>query len=158
MPVRHQRPAGPLHAALRRHVRERFAATVQLMLSNRHVLQGRTLDISLGGMQLVLPESLPLHSECGLSLTIPAIPMGAKVITARAQVTSIVCSGREHGFLAGLRFTSLPTASRTALLSYLQARGIDHPQPGRPRNRAGDASHAHGHDGLDASGLLIRKH
>ncbi|WP_298232001.1 PilZ domain-containing protein [uncultured Azohydromonas sp.] len=157
MPVRHQQPAGSSNTALRRHVRERFATTVQLTLSDQRVLRGRTLDISLGGMQLVLPESLPLHGECALSLTIPAIPMGAKVITARAQVTSIVCSGRVHGFLAGLRFTTFPSASRAALLRYLQARDIHrHPQPGRPRNRADDAGH--GHDGLAASDPLIRKH
>jgi c-di-GMP-binding flagellar brake protein YcgR len=139
MPVRHPQPAGFSNTALRRHVRERFATTGQLTLSDQRVLQGRTLDISLGGLQVVLPQSLPLQGECGLSLTIPAIPMGAKVITARAQVTSIVCSGREHGFLTGLRFTTFPTASRAALLRYLQARDLHpHPQPGRLRSHAGD--------------------
>ncbi len=157
MPVRHQQPAGSLNASLRRHVRERFATTVQLTLPNQRVLQGRTLDISLGGMQVVLPENLPLHGECRLSLTIPAIPMGAKVITARAQVTSIVCSGREQGFLAGLRFTTLPTASRAALLRYLQARDIkQHLPSGHPHSLDGDASH--GHDGFAAFDSLIHKH
>ncbi|WP_028999415.1 PilZ domain-containing protein [Azohydromonas australica] len=141
MPVRHPQPAGSSTTALRRHVRERFATTVQLTLPNRRVLRGRTLDISLGGMQLVLPESLPLHGECELSLTIPAIPMGAKVITARARVTSIVCSGRERGFLTGLRFTTFPTASRAALLRYLQARDLNrHPPSARPHRRVADNS------------------
>ena len=154
MPVRHPLPASHPDTALRRHVRERFATTVELTLPDRRVLRGRTLDISLGGMQLVLPASLPLHSECGLSLTIPAIPMGAKVITARAQVTSIVCSGRQHGFVAGLRFTTFPTASRAALQRYLQAREIN--QHGRPRLRAGDA---HPDDGDPAApGLRLLKH
>lgn len=155
MPVRHQPPAGSSTTALRRHVRERFATTVRLALPHQRVLQGHTLDISLGGMQVVLPESLPLHGECGLSLTIPAIPMGARVITARAQVTSIVCSGREHGFLTGLRFTTFPTASRAALLRYLQARDIkQHLPPGRPHSRDGDA----GHDSFAAFDSLIHKH
>lgn len=141
MPFRHPQPAGFPNTALRRHVRERFATTVQLALPDWRVLRGRTLDISLGGMQVVLPESLPLHGECRLSLTIPAIPMGARVITARAQVTSIVCSGRERGFLTGLRFTTFPTASRAALLRYLQARDLNrHPHPGHLGSRAGDTS------------------
>lgn len=128
MPVlRHQSSAGHPDAALRRHVRKRFATTVRLALCDHRILQGHTLDISLGGVQAVLPESLPLRSDCWLSFAIPAIPIGARVITVQAQVSSVVCSGRESGFLVGLRFTTFPTASRAALQRYLSTRGFIHP-------------------------------
>jgi c-di-GMP-binding flagellar brake protein YcgR len=120
-------------AALRRYVRERFGATGQVKLADGRVLEARTLDISLGGVQLVLAANLPVHGLCTLRLRIPAIPLGVHTLTAQAQVASIVCSGREGGFVAGLRFTALPAASLAALEAYLQARDAQHARHNRPR-------------------------
>ncbi|MDZ5459808.1 PilZ domain-containing protein [Azohydromonas lata] len=113
---------GAKGAAARRHDRSRFAATVQLMLAGGQIVEGRTMDISEGGMLLLLPLNLPVDTTCRLRLLVPASPSGAREVTAEAQVASIVLSGREGGFLAGLRFTQLPPASRAGLEDYLRMR------------------------------------
>lgn len=120
-------------AALRQHARERFKAAVQVKLADGRLVEAHTLDISLGGVQLVLPVNLQQHSLCALRLCIPGIPLGVHVFMAQAEVASIVYSGREGGFVAGLRFTALPAASMAALQDYLQARDT---QPAR-RNLLG---------------------
>ncbi len=109
-------------AELRRHEREYFASTVQLLLPQRRILQARTLDISLGGLKLIVPANLAVGTRCGLRLVIPVVPYGARTIVAEAEVASIVFSGRENGFLVGLRFTTLPQEPRAALLAYLRER------------------------------------
>lgn len=109
-------------AALRRHKREYFASTVQLLTPQRRIVEARTLDISLGGLKLVLPANLAVGSRCGLRMVIPVVPFGARTIVAEAEVASIVFSGRENGFLAGLRFTTLPQEPHAALQAYLHER------------------------------------
>lgn len=112
-------------AARRQHDRSRFAATVQLQLASGQVVQGRTLDLSLGGMLLLLPLSLPVGTTCLLHLRVPASPSGTRDVSAGARVASIVLSGREGGFLAGLRFTWLSPASQAGLEDYLRLRQGD---------------------------------
>lgn len=119
-------PGGPARssptAAWRRHDRSRFAATVRLQLASGRVIEGRTLDISEGGLLLLLPLNLPVDTACRLRLLVPASPSGAREVTAEARVASIVLSGRQGGFLAGLRFTRLLPASRAGLENYLKTR------------------------------------
>lgn len=109
-------------AARRRHARSRFAATVQLCLACGQIVEGRTLDISLGGLLLLLPLNLPVETTCRLRLLVPAAPSGTRELTAEVQVASMVLSGRQGGFLAGLRFTRLPPASQAGLEAYLRMR------------------------------------
>jgi c-di-GMP-binding flagellar brake protein YcgR len=109
-------------SAFRRHERQYFASTVQVLTPQRRILEAQTLDISLGGLKLVLPASLPVGTACGVRLVIPVVPYSARVIVAEAKITSIVLSGREGGFLAGLRFTAVPEDSLRMLHNYLQER------------------------------------
>lgn len=115
-------------AARRRHDRSRFAATVQLRLGCGQLLEGRTLDISLGGLLLLLPLNLPVDTRGHVRLRVPASPSGAREITAEVQVASMVLSGRQGGFLAGLRFTLLPPAAQAGLEDYLRMRQYPGPR------------------------------
>lgn len=107
------------HPEFRRHERGRLACTVHLLLPNRRILEARTVDISVGGLRLVTPVNLPLQTPCGVKLVVPGIPSGAHTVMAQAQVTNIVFSGRENGFLVGLRFTNLPESGLKAVSDYL---------------------------------------
>jgi hypothetical protein len=120
-------------AAQRRHNRARFAASVRLRLSTGCVVEARTLDISLGGVQLLLPINLPVDAVCQLQLSVPAQFCGTRTVVAEAKVASALFSGRENGFLAGLRFTRLPAASQAGLEDYLRQRA---PQPHGSRRRS----------------------
>lgn len=108
--------------AARRHPRARFASTVHLRLPGGRLVEARTQDISLGGLQLVVPGSIAPGTACDVRLLIPAIPFGVRTVTAQAVVVSLVFSGRASGFVIGLRFTSIPEASTAALQAYLQER------------------------------------
>ena len=108
--------------AARRHPRARFASTVHLRLPGGRLVEARTQDISLGGLQLVVPGSIAPGTVCDVRLLIPAIPFGVRTVTAQVEVVSLVFSGKASGFLIGLRFTSIPEASTAALQAYLQER------------------------------------
>lgn len=129
-------------ARLRRHEREYFASTVQLLTPGRRIVEARTLDISLGGLKLVLAANLAVGSRCGLRLVIPVVPFGARAIVAEAEVASIVFSGRENGFLAGLRFTTLTQEPRAALQAYLRERCAHRAYRVRARQLADSAGSA----------------
>jgi hypothetical protein len=106
----------------RRHPRARFASTVHLRLPDGRLVEARTQDISLGGLQLVVPGSIAPGTRCDVRLLIPAIPFGVRTVTAQVEVVSLVFSGRASGFVIGLRYTSIPEASTAALQAYLQER------------------------------------
>lgn len=108
--------------AARRHPRARFASTVHLRLPNGRLVEARTQDISLGGLQLVVPGSVAPGTLCDVRLLIPAIPFGVRTVTAQAEVVSLVFSGKASGFVIGLRFTSIPESSTAAIQTYLQER------------------------------------
>ncbi|WP_157268133.1 PilZ domain-containing protein [Azohydromonas aeria] len=108
--------------AARRHPRARFASTVHLRLPGGRLVEARTQDISLGGLQLVVPGSIAPGTPCDVRLLVPAIPFGVRTVTAQVEVVSLVFSGKAGGFVIGLRFTSIPEASTAALQAYLQER------------------------------------
>lgn len=131
----------PAHPEFRRHERGRLACTVFLLLPNRRIVEARTVDISVGGMRLVTPMNLPLQLVCGVKLIVPGIPSGAHTVMAQAQVSNIVFSGRENGFLVGLRFTSLPTSGLQAISAYLHEKFLHtsyRRRAPRPQHIAGD--------------------
>ncbi len=132
----------PSHPEFRRHERGRLACTVFLLLPNRRIVEARTVDISVGGMRLVTPMNLPLRLVCGAKLIVPGIPSGAHTVMAQAQVSNIVFSGRENGFLVGLRFTSLPASGLQAISAYLHEKFMHtsyRRRMSRPQHIAGDA-------------------
>lgn len=120
-------------AEFRRHQRERLASTVHLLLPGPRIIEARTLDISAGGLLVVSALSVPEQSVCGVRLLIPAIPDGAYQVMARAQVVSNRFSGKENGFLMGLRFTALPEASQVAIRDYVEDKTNNAAKPNRLR-------------------------
>lgn len=117
----------------RQYPRERFASTVQLLLSGRHIVEGRSLDISVGGLLVVVPVNLAVQSNCTIRFLIPGIPDGAHQVMARTQITSNVFSGKENGFLVGLRFTTIGEVSLSAIREYLHERIVNTHRPNRLR-------------------------
>ena len=103
----------------RAHERGLIASTTHLLLPGRRIVEARTLDLSAGGLRVVAPVNLPLSLVCGVRLAVPGIPTGAHTVMARVQVMNIVFSGKENGFVIGLRFTSLPRQALGAIEAYL---------------------------------------
>jgi c-di-GMP-binding flagellar brake protein YcgR len=117
----------------RQHERSRFASTAHLLLPNHRIVEARTIDISAGGIRLLVPANLPLHLMCNVKLTVPAIPCGSHTVMARAQVSNIVFSGKESGFLVGLRYISISKAALQAVEHYLHEKFTHTRRTGRTR-------------------------
>lgn len=107
------------HSESRAHERGLIASTTHLLLHGHRIVEARTLDLSAGGLRVVAPVNLPLSLVCGVRLVVPGIPTGAHTVMARAQVMNIVFSGKENGFVIGLRFTSIPRPALAAIEAYL---------------------------------------
>ena len=117
----------------REHARGRIACTVHVMLPGRRIVEARAVDISIGGLRLLVPANLPLHSVHNIRLSLPGGPDGVQTVMARAQVMNVMFSGKENGFMAGLRFITISRSAVEAIEQYLQ----DRPKYGRHAAGAG---------------------
>lgn len=106
----------------REHERGRINGTVQVLMPGRGILEARAMDIGAGGLRLVAPVNMPLDAMCNIRLTVPGGPGGSQIVMARAQVVSNLFSGKEDGFIVGLRFTSISASAQETIEQYLQDR------------------------------------
>ena len=111
----------------RMHARGRIACTVHVMLPGRRIVEARAVDISAGGLRLLMPANLPVQSVCNIRLGLPGGLDGIQTIMARAQVMNVMFSCKESGFMVGLRFTSISRTAVEAIEQYLH----DRPRYGR---------------------------
>jgi|GEM_PF-3216479 Predicted glycosyltransferase len=133
----------------REHARGRLVCTVHVMLPGRRIVEARAVDISVGGLRLLVPANLPLQSVCNIRLGLPGGPDGAYTVMARAQVMNIMFSGKENGFMVGMRFTSISPTATEAIEQYLRERPrygrhtgapVHRPQPGHRVEEAADCA------------------
>ena len=120
----------------REHARARLACTVHVMLPGRRIVEARAVDISVGGLRLLVPTNLPLQSVHNIRLGVPGGPDGTHTVMARAQVMNIMFSGKENGFMVGMRFTSISPAAVEAIEQYLHERPRYGRHAGTPVRRA----------------------
>lgn len=125
------------YAESREHERGLIASTAHLLLPGQRIVEARALDLSTGGVRLVAPINLPLRTVCGVRLTVPGIPSGARIVMARAQVMNIVFSGKESGFVLGLRFITISRPALAAIEQYLHEKFTNMKSLARPRRPAG---------------------
>lgn len=106
----------------REHARGCLVCTVHVLLPGRRIVEARAADISVGGLRLLVPANLPLQSVCNIRLGLPGHPDGAYTVMARAQVMNVLFSGKENGFMVGMRFTSISHTAMEAIEQYLRER------------------------------------
>ena len=103
----------------REHERKPLRASGQLLLPNRAPMEVRTVDLSLGGMGVVVPANLAPKLACLVRVALPLKPKGSALMEAQATVAHSVLSGNQAGFLVGLQFTSVSAASAAAIKHFL---------------------------------------
>ncbi len=118
-------PTEAVEEAARRHERAPFMLPVTATLSDDArgavSIATWTLDVSIGGVQLVLPRLLPTGTELQLAMRLPqeAVTAGATVAWTRAMRD-------EPGdplYATGVRFTALTPRVATRLRTLLVSRG-----------------------------------
>jgi c-di-GMP-binding flagellar brake protein YcgR len=77
------------------------------------VMRGRTIDVSLGGLSLTLPEQFSPGQQCDVAFD-PMFDGAPHRIIAKAKVVYCILSGKE-GFRVGLQFTSLDAENNKTL-------------------------------------------
>lgn len=75
----------------------------------RKVLRAKTVDVSLGGLCLMVPEQLPVGQKCNIGFE---APLNGKMVRifAVAKVAYSILSGTD-GFRTGLQFTEIDAAN-----------------------------------------------
>jgi c-di-GMP-binding flagellar brake protein YcgR len=79
-------------------------------------VEGTTIDVSAGGLCLVLPRQLPVGAPCAVSFDIP-VNAFKQTVSAVSRVTWAICS--TDGFKTGLQFVEIDPASATAIARYV---------------------------------------
>lgn len=119
-------PTEVVQESARRHERATFVlpvvATIPADGSGTIAIATYTLDMSVGGMQLVLPRLLPQGTEVQLAIRLPqeTVTAGATVAWTRA----IRDEPRDPMYGVGLRFAALAPRAATRLRTLLVTRGV----------------------------------
>lgn len=103
----------------RRHERKRLGGHTVVVLPPDRIVRVRPLDISVGGMGIVVPIDPP----AGIQFRIRTeLPHGTRstTIEATVQVTHSALSGPYDGFKVGLRFMDLDLAHRDVIEAFLR--------------------------------------
>ena len=101
--------------------RRAFRAPALLRLPSQQVLEVRTIDISAGGIGLVVPLNLRRDSLCDVRVRAPVQAEGTEIILARGRIAHSILSGKEKGFLIGLEFIGLSGPQRALIKQYVGA-------------------------------------
>lgn len=91
-------------------LRKVLRTPIAVELPSGAMLYGRTIDVGVGGASLLLPQPLPLASQCTVRLTVFVS------LTLQAKVIHCTLSGVD-GFKVGLMFSELSAASAQFLMS-----------------------------------------
>ncbi len=104
----------------RKDERKALRVPVQVTLANGQVMRTRTVDISLGGLCIASPQSLPPGLACQLLLVLP-LKQGQhhRLNVAATVVYSVVA--RAEGVKVGLQLRGLDDAGRAAIAQCIQA-------------------------------------
>lgn len=90
---------------IRERPRKQLRCNARVALENKSVLPGRTVDISSGGVSIMLQDSLAVGSPCLVGLE-PVINGNVKRMVLKAKVAYCSCIGTQ-GFRIGFQFLQI---------------------------------------------------
>lgn len=93
--------------------RKVLRAQARVALPGMPAMRAKTIDVSLGGLCLMVPEQLPSGKICNVGFE---APLNGKMIRifAMAKVVYSILTGTE-GFRTGLQFTEIDAANNKLL-------------------------------------------
>lgn len=105
----------------RRSERKIFRSPAQLWLPGREWQSVRTVDISTGGLALVVPSNLPTDAPCEIRFRAPLLGLRIEMLQTRGRIAYSILSGKENGFLVGVQFLELPDPARKLIRHYVSS-------------------------------------
>lgn len=97
--------------------RRPLRAPVTIAVAGKGMHEGKTLDLSLSGLSVLVREPLAANDQCALRFM---VPVGTKrcQVEARATVMYCVCSGMD-GFRVGIRFGAVSNDAASLIARYM---------------------------------------
>jgi len=93
--------------------RKAMRCQARIALSNAASMKCRTVDVSLGGVSVMVPEQLSIGSTCAISFE--CLHNGKTLqVTAAARVVYSALSGQD-GYRVGMQFLRMDPASQAVL-------------------------------------------
>lgn len=93
--------------------RKVLRCAARVALNGAKPISGRSMDISIGGASIMVPEALPLNASCLVGLE-PSINGKLVRLVLKARVAYCSCIGTE-GFRIGFQFLQLDEAAMRTL-------------------------------------------
>ena len=87
--------------------RKFFSTSACLTRQDDACVQGRTLDISLTGMAVVMPFSPALGLVCKIAFSVPTAARQSKRVEIAGRTIYSILSGPQGGFRIGLEFMDI---------------------------------------------------
>lgn len=106
-------------AERRVHLRRVLRNNALLLLPGDKTLEVRTVDISAGGMGILVDVNPPQGATFSIRVSLPLKSKGYKVFETRVQVMHSVYGSAEGYFKVGLRFIDLDAGTVAAISSYM---------------------------------------
>lgn len=99
-------------------VRKILRCSAKIVLNNATRIKGRTIDISMSGISLMLDEPIGIAQQCSISFEAPA---GGRVVKVDVTAKSLYCTcvGTD-GFRVGFQFDQRNEASVKTIRQLLQ--------------------------------------
>lgn len=105
----------------REHPRKFLSGAAHLLSPGRAPIEVRMLDISIGGIGLVSPMNMPHEWSGHVRFTLTRGSPGVDTLLVPVQVVHSVLSGRQGGFVLGMRFVDLPEDTLAVITRYIDA-------------------------------------
>ncbi len=110
----------PQGSERRAHVRRKLRIAAALLLPGGKTVDARTLDISAGGMGLLVGANPPKGSVFHLEANLPMRIEGNAPLRAKVEVMQSIYGRAEGGFMVGVRFVDIQPESEAVLASFLK--------------------------------------
>jgi c-di-GMP-binding flagellar brake protein YcgR len=97
----------------RKTVARKLNRRIVIGLSDKTTLTGQTIDLSSGGVRIIIDRALPVPQECTIEFSI-LIEGQPQPISSRGRILSCVCTGMS-GFSIGVQFVQMNDACKAVV-------------------------------------------
>ncbi len=129
-------PTNAKKVQLREYVRLAIALSLKIELEDEphtgQIINTITKDISAGGLQVILPEQLPVDSKMQLTLSLD----NKVTITAKAQIVRVIPPDTSEGkYIAAIKFKEIEEKTREQITKFVFSKQVERRQKEKSKLR-----------------------
>jgi c-di-GMP-binding flagellar brake protein YcgR len=116
------RAADPLQGWRERRKADRklLRSPARLVFEGHSEIHGRTADISVGGIGVLLQVNLRKHMRCEVTFELPVGDGDILLVSSQAMITGVVLGPEKEGFRTGLQFIDLEPHAAAAIARFVE--------------------------------------